>query len=291
MAMEDNNMKKWVSILCVFVIFCVPFSVFAIDTIDYYGVGPTGAPLTSEIRNYVYVRDSPSATISRNFSVQFPDPISNNTRITFSLIYFFGEVTPNNPSITINSSATYNLTSDNSNLVRGATRDFRAFFVEYLLPENQSQSSLNTPYWGKDLSIQYLLTTYTFDLSNFGIDSISRIDISNFVTSDSPNNYRAQGLSTVTVPVFDILSFRAIDISDNTFVDSGMTESLMNQLNVNKPSLNSLDLDPLNVVSGQDVVEAGSVIRVLLNNDLIFNILLIVLSLAIVSYFLYGRKT
>lgn len=141
----------------------------------------------------------------------------------------------------------------------------------------------------------------------------------NTLSSINTNTYQVNNKLSQVVGYLDSLETLGISISRNTYdiledfnlllnksaVDDNniysasseyaeldnKSSNLINEINqVEKPSVNDVNLDADIYVSEDDITLAGTILNTVFNNNLILSMLLIVASMSVASFFIFGKK-
>lgn len=296
-------MKKLIAILTIACIFLIPLSAYADDSLYYYALNLSSGVLDNIMDTNIVAHDEPTSYLN-TVSVYFPDgkdfDLTSVKYIRMDLVVgtlVTGQVTPQ----TINSD--FNLKFGSSSAAPYTFNDFAKHSTSSTITtyfdtniEWYYGTPQNYPYgFGDEYTNTVLYYTKSFScyvpVEYF---TNSRLYLNGFF-SGSNGRYADDsgwGDHTIYYPIQEIfyLNFTKI-YSDIDGIDTSDSSNLLNDLNsFSKPNINDIG-NPINTAGSGNVGNASQIFYQITNIPIITSFMLIVISLAITSYFLYGRKT
>lgn len=301
-------MKKLLAILIVASIFILPFNSFANTGIYYEAVNLSREPLTPEDKDYLICYDSfgKNFGLANQLNIYFPEGKYINTdstdyiRLDMTIASFNQSYLGNNFIIRFgtNTGNGFNFT-DFSNRSISGVRQTNYQFYEYSYTTH-STPSYNYP----DTTDTYFKSTYLYNktfsvyIPSSYFRNIIWVNITDFFTGSNKWEYLDDYFGTqgqgedFYVPYNQVLSLKFSYVYSNfdDVIDPSQSSSLINDLNMNKPDISNIT-DAKQLAGSENVSKVSTILSQITTNSFVLNIMLIVISLAITSYFLYGRKS
>lgn len=314
-------MKKWIAIICCISLFAIPLSGFASEFVPkFYGVNFNGWTIDNDLdysQELRYELDT-DARFPNNYPYRFVSGIfplyryysENSSKPAYSSLglpnyqnsggYIYSDIDLRGYNIVVGISydsalgppaptptlSIYGV--NNSSQYFTHVRNYDAYAEKEELSYLNSYVTYNT---------RYHVYTVSKDAPN-GIFKVSITNISG--TSEwfnSTSNYtivQHQGYSDQYMWTYWLkysISYVNAYITNAEGIDTSGADSLLNDLNsVNKPNVTNIQ-DPIDLVPSGSLSNVSLILGNITGNSFIVTLMLIVIGLAIGSYFLFGRKT